>query len=198
MMRSRNLIPPSRLFQRQTRRVLRRWVLIVAIYAGALLAGYGVLQGRMNVGVHDGSGELQAASQVIAQGRKILDAQQRRLSAVLIEQAANRSVGHQPDWSILLSALAGELGDEVVFRGCRVECALPAGTGTAVNQQAAVKLDGLGKTQQSVSKFILRLEESGLFDQVKLVRTTREAMGDATAIAFQLTCSLAARGGKTR
>jgi len=198
MMRSRNLIPPGRLIQRQSRRVLRGWVLIVALYAGVLLAGYGVLRQQLTAGLRDWSGELQAAWQEVAQGQKTLDGQQRRLTAVLIEQAANRSVGHQPDWSILLSALAGELGDEVIFRGCRIECASLAGPAGAASQQATVKLNGLGKTQEAVSKFVLRLEESGLFDQVKLVRTNREAMGDATAIAFQLDCGLAARGGKTR
>lgn len=44
-MRLRNLIPPGRLFQRQTRTVLRRWVLVVCLYSGILLAGYGVLHG---------------------------------------------------------------------------------------------------------------------------------------------------------
>lgn len=193
-MRARNLIPPYRLSRRHRRQRLRAWLIGSGIYAAALVA-VALLVHQHTASARDRAGELSAASRDVEQARRAMDLQQRRLNAAMVEQAANRAVSHQPDWSILLAALAGELGDQIVFRSCRLDALDESG---AASCDVAIKLSGLGKGQSAVSQFILRLEESGLFDQVKLIRTAREAMGDSTAVAFELECHFGpSQGGKS-
>ena len=195
-MKTRNLMPPYRTLRRRVRTALRWWMLAGALYALLLAGTYAACWARFRNPNPDLAGQIQAASAAIAQSRKACDVQQRILTAGLIEQAANRSVGNQPDWSVLLTALSEELGDEIVFRGCRLECPLSPNGAVASPQAAQIQLSGLGRSQTAVSKFVLRLEESGLLDKVKLVRTSRESLGDASAVAFVVDCGLSAQGGK--
>ncbi len=51
-----------------------------------------------------------------------------------------------------------------------------------------LQLGGLGLAQQAVSEFVLRLEETSLFRQVKLLDTKREPFLDSDAIAFHIEC----------
>jgi len=195
-MKTRNLMPPFRMSKRRVRTALRWWTLGGGLYALLLVVTFAVFWARFHRPGQDLAGQIQAVSTTIAQSRTACDVQQRILSAALIEQAANRSVGNQPDWSVLLTALANELGDDIVFRSCRLESPLPPSAATASPQAARIQLSGLGKTQAAVSKFVFRLEESGLLDQVKLLRAARESLGDGSAVAFTIDCGLSASGGK--
>ena len=51
-------------------------------------------------------------------------------------------------------------------------------------------LRGYGRSQAAVAKFVLRLEQTGLFQEVKTLKRTREAFLDAEAVAFRLECLL--------
>ncbi len=195
-MKSRNLMPPFRMVKRRVQTALRWWTLAGGLYALLLVVTYAVFWAKFHHPREDLAGQIEAVSSTIAQSRKACDVQQRILSAALVEQAANRSMGNQPDWSVLLTALADELGDDIVFRTCRLESPLSPNAATASPQGARIQLSGLGRTQAAVSKFVFRLEESGLLDQVKLLRASRESLGDGSAIAFIVDCGLSASGGK--
>jgi hypothetical protein len=49
-----------------------------------------------------------------------------------------------------------------------------------------------------VAQFVLRLQQTGLFDDVRLLRTGREPLLDTTAFAFELTCMIRGDNGKPR
>jgi hypothetical protein len=51
-------------------------------------------------------------------------------------------------------------------------------------------LGGYGKTQSAVSRFALRMDRMDLFNQVRLLRTDREQLGNGTAVAFHMKCRL--------
>src|SRR5205823_4177490 len=98
--------------------------------------------------------------------------------------------------SILLAVLADTLGDEVVFEKCALERVIPQAPPAPALTPAAqagkpatpalkapkappplpswtLRASGLGRDPQAVSQFILRLESSGLFDSVTLLKTSR-------------------------
>jgi hypothetical protein len=49
-------------------------------------------------------------------------------------------------------------------------------------------LTGFGKSQESVSRFVLRLEESGVFDAVRLISSCRQTFLQGDAVAFSVEC----------
>ena len=130
------------------------------------------------------------------------------------ELKSARAVGGQPDWGVLLTLLAENVGDDVVLEFCRLR---PVGRawnslrggrsydpGTAGQAPQALddsplllELSGLGLSQTAVSGFILRLERTELFDRVRLIKSSRRAFLHKKAIAFQLECLLAGRGEGT-
>lgn len=132
---------------------------------------------------------------------------------------ATKLVENQSDWSILLAVLAGEVGEDIVLKTCKVEPMesddeAAAGTRAgsplrslagAVTTQAEdddkppihveadqflIELHGYGLTQRAVSHFVLRLERTGLFEMVTLKKTRREPFMKDNAIAFHLKCYL--------
>src|SRR5260370_38207947 len=58
--------------------------------------------------------------------------------------------------------------------------------------RAIVRIQGYGRSQAVVAQFILRLEQTGLFDDVVLVKTNREPFLDDHAMSFQVECQLRA------
>jgi hypothetical protein len=53
-----------------------------------------------------------------------------------------------------------------------------------------LNIAGLARSQLAVSQFILRLEQTGLFDRVSLIDTARETFLGGPATGFKLECSL--------
>ena len=131
---------------------------------------------------------------------------------------AARAVAQQPDWSVLLGLLAQSLGDDIVLTACRLEAEHPSDRAAAsspppggINRAAdggrsgapaapvvgpgsrfTLELAGLGRTQASVSRFVLRLEQLGLFERVTIVKTGREMFGEHESIGFRLEATLGA------
>ena len=115
--------------------------------------------------------------------------------------ASGRAVGEQPDWSLLLAMLSSALGDETVLRSVRLQAppeAAPGGTTGAGSARTlrpiTLDLSGLGRTQQIVSEFVLRLEHTPLFKTVRLVDTRRELFLNDHAVVFRIECVLDADG----
>ncbi|MCX5662015.1 MAG: PilN domain-containing protein [Planctomycetota bacterium] len=76
----------------------------------------------------------------------------------------------------------------------------PAGTTEPVvtpPRQFQLNLGGLARSQGAVTAFVLRLQATGLFEQVDLVKTTREPFLTGEAIAFQIRCTLKERARPT-
>jgi hypothetical protein len=128
-------------------------------------------------------------------------------AAEVSRKLADARTAHQhPDWSLLLAMLADSLADEVVLERCSLAPAEKTEDAAAAdrlaqasptdffNQRFRFELGGYARSQMAVSRFTLRLEKAGLFDQVRLVKTSRQSFLGGEAVAFQLECLLDGRG----
>ncbi len=195
-----NLIPEPRRQARQRRVRCRSWVAIGLGYSALVVA---LCLGQRGLGrgvdVRAQADELARHDAELIQ----IQASQSTLRPQLAEQglvlAAGRSIADQPDWSLLLTFLADEvLGDQVVLSGCTLGPAhATAQAKELTDPSLTLTLTGYTRTTPDVSRFVLRLERTGLFDRVTLTRTQREPYLDGQAIAFEVRC-LMSRGGEIR
>lgn len=200
-----NLIPDHRQQAHAARVRLGRWILAGAGYGLVLLVVFGLLRIVWDPGdlrtasaITDVRTRIATVSDSITDIRSELDHHQKTLRA-------NRDLIEHPDWGQLLALLAKTLGDDLVLRQCQIERLVPTGGPTQPDRDAAVPavvgfqlaIRGLGRTQEAVSQFALRLELAGLFDDVKLVDTSLEPFLAGKAVAFHLECRLGAAGEST-
>ena len=113
--------------------------------------------------------------------------------------AAER-IRDQPDWSILLAAIAERTGDQIVLS--RIGLERPAATrpsSRALDETAAsvsrlqprdLALSGTGVSAHQVSLFSVRLEELNLFSRVIIEHSSRDQTGLEGAIVFTIRCRL--------
>ena len=205
MMQSVNLIPAFRRDAKRRRRHLKLSALACGAYA--VLLAFGLLAAHvMWEGGAGAAGGAAALEQQLAAAdedvrRLTRDAEQARaeLTRARASLEASRTIGGQPDWSVLLALLAETTGEDVVLRSVSVVPPLTAtapagptaaGAGpTAPAPEVVLELAGVGQTQLAVSRHVLRLEQTGLFARVTLLDTGREPFLNSPAIGFRLQCA---------
>jgi hypothetical protein len=169
-------------------------------YVLALVAGYGVCYAWAGQGTtKDLSGELADMTAKTQEARSTAERLHRQIVTAQSRLEADRAVGNQPDWSILLSSIAADLKDDIVLRQCRLSPIndRPGSAASSAGRAFVFQMEGYGRSQDAVSEFVLRLERKGLFDEVKLVRTSREPLLSEIAINFRLDCAMG-RGGREK
>jgi Tfp pilus assembly protein PilN len=195
-----NLIPESRRLARQRRVRVRYWVGIGLGYSAVVVAVC-LWQGGLGTGadVRAQAEELAQLDAELAQIQASQSALQPQLAEQALVLAAGRSITDQPDWALLLTYLADEvLGDQIVLNGCSLGPAQGAQrAGGPDDTPLVLTLTGYAKTTPDVSRFTLRLEQTGLFDRVSLTHTNREPYLDGQAIAFEVRCLMNPGGGVT-
>ncbi len=204
-----NLIPKQRREAKARKVHLIRLISGLGVYGVILLGGYLLC---LRYVASDGR-SLDGRTTDVAAGLNSSNRQVLVLAGELAE--ANRklqavqAVGRQPDWGGLLKVLAENMGERTVLDFCRLRRVRPvaqtaadsdpgrAASGSddeapkaATDAPLLLELTGWAEAQADVSAFLLRLEQTGLFDKVKLVRTSRRPFLDRTAVAFQLECVL--------
>jgi Tfp pilus assembly protein PilN len=183
-----NLIPVERRHARRQRARTTFWAGAAILCALAWIAMLAVAQSlaagddrKLREELDRTSGELDKARAVVAALRSEIE----QASALL---QTRRAVGTQPDWSVLLAMLSSTMGERTVLRSVKLRApheATPAVT---------LELTGFAHTQREVSEFVLRLEQTPLFEKVKLIDTRREPFLRGSAIGFRVECELGARG----
>lgn len=190
-----NLIPTRYRHQRILRARQNGWLRILVIYSMLLTAGYG---GWRMIWGNDGQ-DLTRQLAIAHGDLEVLNRSITRLRAVFSETQgmlrANQAVMGQPDWSLLLALVARLRGEEVILNRCALDAvqASPqtaSAGGVEVPSTPLLQLQGYGKTQTAVSQFSLRLEQTGLFEAVTLLKTNRESLLSGEAIAFRMECRL--------
>ena len=195
-----NLIPaPRRQAKRRQTRV-RLWltgcVVYTALWFAAFVAAQVVVRSEdraLRATFVEASAQVQEVEKTVAALRGRIGRDEARL-------ASGHAVGEQPDWSLLLAMLSSALGDETVLRSIRFQAppeAAPGGPRGGGGSDVArtlppitLDLTGLGRTQQVVSEFVLRLEHMPLFKQIRLVDTRREPFLNDHAVVFRIECVL--------
>lgn len=198
-----NLVPSHRKDARARKSRLRAWSLGGGGYVILLITACGMsyaLWGGDQAAVAAQSGratrQVEEAQRIIAKLQPELAEAQARLDVI-------RLVSEQPDWSVLLRLLARSATDQIVLTSCKLEEAVnsskslarvPTTQPDSLNRMLSVT--GYGRSQAEVSRFVLRLEEARLFDQVSLLKTSREAYGAGEAFAFRIECQLSNGGAR--
>ena len=195
LMNSVNLIPIRHRQQRVLRARRKGWIRVVTIYAIVLFAGYGTWRTLWGHDGRDLTRQLSLAHGDLDDQNKSIVRLRGSLNQTQLVLHANEAVSGQPDWSMLLVLIARLRGDEVVLNHCGLDAVqapaqiVPAG-GAETIATPLLKLQGYGKTQTAVSQFALRLEQTGLFESVALLKTNRENFLTGEAIAFRVECRL--------
>ncbi len=195
-MQETNLIPARRLAASRQSSRLRLWTAVCACYVALLGVGYGLTQTYAGQSVGDVTGELSRVGHETRQIKADIRTVHVDLVGQQTELNASRAVGNQPDWSILLAAIASERGEKIFFGQVRLEPIVADRAPEAMALDPArqrrylVHVFGYAKSQTTASRFAERLEAKGLFDNVKQVQTAREPVLSGEAVSFRLTCRL--------
>lgn len=214
-MKCLNLIPAPRRQARARQARVRTWSFVLGAYALATAAGYVACFAYPD---SDQTAMLRD-TRVVTEELRDTSREMRAVRAQVADAAGRlaiaRSVRNHPDWSLLLALLSDSLADQIVLERCALlpvdspaaetaEGGMPpaahhkaAGAGaapaaTTAQGPRAFRLDlaGMARSQTAVSQFVLRLEKARVFDEVRLVQTSRKPFLKGEAVAFQLECSL--------
>jgi hypothetical protein len=199
-----NLIPAGRLAARRCRTRLVLWAAVCGVYVLLVAAGSLTLH-VARAGEEQGMAErLEAATRQIERNNQGLLEARRQLAETMTALETTTAIRGQPDWGKLLTGLSLQVGEQIVLTRCQLT------TVTVDNQVITVEgsgslpaaplstfltgcrhtlvLNGFGKAQESVSRFVLRLEESGAFDRVRLAHSSRQTFLQGEAVAFGVEC----------
>lgn len=206
-----NLIPAHRLLAMQRRIRVRLWMRIDSICICVLLIICAVVMPLFDQSATSVADELVFLDKKATGMNRSISALLPELSEVKLTLDASRAMQKQPDWSVLLALLANLQGDQIVMRNVQTK---PMGGGhvaaggsevvsaeeisAAGDNRSGYKLvlGGMGKTQNAISQFVLRLEQCGLFERVRVIMTNREGFMSDHAVSFELLCTMG-RGKET-
>jgi Tfp pilus assembly protein PilN len=189
-----NLIPLGRREAKANKAHLLKLASALVIYGALLLGGYFLCiryvaldSQPLDSEIRTVAAGLNASSCQVLVLTEELDKAQQKLQAA-------QAVGQQPDWGSVLRAVAQNLGDQIVLDLCRLQKVPPVSQSPANDEvldgSFLLEVSGWAKAQADVSAYVLRLEQTGLFGKVKLVKTTRQLFLGQQAVAFRLECIL--------
>jgi len=195
-----NLLPARRRQILRTRALLRIWTVVLPAYCVLLLA---VCVAARMVLTAPGSAddrELQSARQSARQTEVSLAVAKKDLASLQTKQRMVSTFIDQPDWAAFLRLIGKPLGDNLVLREVKLQQTSANQRGpTAASPRSAgafrLELRGLARSQIDLSSYVKGLEETGLFDEVNLLRTGREPFLTGTATSFERNCLVLEPGG---
>lgn len=198
-----NFMPVARLVRKRRRARCLLWVVVCLAYS--LLLAAGAFAAHM-VGTDDGgtiSQQLETVNRQVDGDDRALQDLRRSLAQAAATLTTTQAMQEQPNWGRLLVALSQELGEQLVLTHCQLATliadkaltdrispsllAKPLGAFLAEHHYR-LTLTGSGKTQESVSRFVLRLEQTEVFDRVRLVSSCRQTFLGGEAVSFSVEC----------
>jgi len=201
-----NLIPAERLAKKHRKARLRVWAVICGtclISLAVLVLSAHAFWSNADDSVME---ELKSTAERIEGYNSTILELQKKLAKATAELEASKAISSQPDWSKLLILVGDELREEVVLNNCQLTTlnkshkdvtnnlqellsSSPAGVLLA-ERRYRLELSGFGRTQTSVSQFVLRLERMQIFDSVRLVNSCRQTFLNNEAVAFSIECGI--------
>lgn len=181
---SYNFISAQRRRSRRRRVQKRRWAVALGVYAFLLLVTYSTCYAIRTQDRGAVADKIALTRSRIKQTNRDLSAARTALAETRLKIAGNRAVGRPPDWGMLLAILSVGVGDDIVLNNLRLAPDDSASGGFAL------EITGFGRSRKAVSGFVLRMEETTLFERVALTQTRQESAPAGKVIAFRLACSL--------
>jgi hypothetical protein len=198
-----NLIPQPLYAARRRKRRLRRWALGCAAYAAALMMTCALMRGVWCANYRSLDSEIASTNHRIEDANRRIAGLRTQLFELQEQSRTAEAIADQPDWSILQNAVAVQMEDDLVLREVR----LGATTTTAVRGVAdtlwapkryQLSIHGVARTPAGVSKFVSKLEQMQFFDDVKLLRTSREEFLNGPAVSFEVETSFGPQQRRTK
>lgn len=204
-MTSFNLIPKRRLEAKSRRTRMRAWIIACTAYAVGIVGAYAFYQSTSEGPNTALAADLAKASAETEKWDRQVRMLRGKVGKARMTLEANRAVGEQPDWAVVLALLAKNLDDDLVLKRCKLEpeaVEKPKSKGRGKGKKSTkgepapkprryiLDISGFGRSQKAISQFVLRLEGSTLFEKVTAVKTNREPFMDGKAMAFQIRCLL--------
>ncbi|MCC7390269.1 MAG: hypothetical protein IT431_16055 [Phycisphaerales bacterium] len=166
-----NLLPVGLLRQRSRRRRARQWAAVLLLEAslGALAAlllrfDYDNPAKQARDAINSTIGQIDVVSGKLASARAELQGVQQKL-------AVAGEVASQPDWSIVLAAVARSGLGAVELSSTQLMPPVVSADGSSVHYRLA--LLGSSATRADVTRFVQALESCGIFSQVRIGQTQR-------------------------
>ena len=197
-MKGVNLIPEAKKRALARHRRLRLWSWAVGGYVLLLVMGLAVSYAHWPDAVSGSHDQLEVVSGQIDRTRGAIADLNKAIGETRMALHASRILAEVPDFSVLLEQLARHLGPQMVLDRCELEPHPPASIGAqapapgATLGQWKLHMGGVARSQSAVSQFAIRLESTGLFDQVAVVETKRKAYLGQMVIGFAIECTTAA------
>ncbi len=181
-----NLLPAPLVERRLRTRRLARWVVVTGVMSVlALTAGLALRISSSSLVLGDGTRLETVMLQAQAQTDEIA-----RLRAETSNLARRADIAAEvklrPDWSLLLALLAESRDEGVVLRRISLE---PVGR-TLSPSAFQIDVAGLAQNMQGAQAYVIALEESGIFESVRLNDTSRVTVNNTEAIGFAVTLQL--------
>jgi hypothetical protein len=116
--------------------------------------------------------------------------------------AAEAMIAAPPALTPLMLALVEDAARQIVLSSCELEplrdgvalaTATPAQNAGARQPKFTLVLTGMGRSQAAISQYVLRLEQTGLFDRVTLIESKRGPFAGSEAVSFRIGCGLGGR-----
>jgi len=180
-----NLIPSPRRSAQRRRRRLRGWIVTLVGWGGLVTAACIVSNLSLGRDYAATASELTNARQRITELNTRINELRRSLTQFTTLRDTALALSDHPDWSILLAVLGPTTGDQIVLRDISLKP-----DSSKASAALALQLRGFTDSQPAVSQFVLRLQQLGLFDEVKLLRTGREPILNTSAVTFEITCTI--------
>ena len=116
-----NLIPRPRRQAAAARKRVRRWGWGVAGYVALLLASYAGLAAAMTVDGDDNSLLLEKTNRQIDELNNSAASLRPQLAEAQTKLSVARTVGDQPDWSLMLAIISSTVDDEIALTAAKLE-----------------------------------------------------------------------------
>lgn len=201
-----NLIPEQRQVRKRQRARMRLWFQICTVYVILLALSLFFLHNLWKADHATLAEDLQATAQLGKQYSSSMLRLRKELARISTILQTSRAIKRQPDWSKLLIIIAETLGPDVVLNKCQIVTLDSAGRPITGSQQETLTsqavttllsarryrltLAGLGREHSTVSKFVVQLEQSGLFDSVTLLNNQRQDVRNQSVVVFDIECHM--------
>jgi hypothetical protein len=200
-----NLLPPRYRQARRFAALRRRWIVAGGCYV--LLLAIGSFGARAFDTLDDGSVRREIAR--LDKQSSETESRQKATMAELTRLAADRQlkemVNSPVDYAVLLAALGKCVHEDAILTGLRWEV-VPMATNERVAPGAEkknvdpyagpvrlkVELHGLVKEQPAIGRLVRSIHDAQLFDDVRLVKSSREGFMTSNAFSFQIECEITA------
>ncbi|MCA9296423.1 MAG: hypothetical protein KC983_07895 [Phycisphaerales bacterium] len=192
-----NLLPSPRQVRILQRRRIRAWGISIALYAGVLaIVCAGVIVARPP-GPDEINRQLASADRQIADSVRVIASLQAEMKDTERMLSTMQRIGPKPDWSVALAEFSATAGDDIVIGDITMQQRTrTAGAGGSridePSDAVTLRVSGYGRSQRAVTDFLMALNQSGLIDSTKLLKSEREPLFGGYAAAFIVECDIIA------